>query len=113
MYIEVLVLVVIVLLVFLWFAWYKTSKWFNERRYKQENDRGHKGEENRKRLIAEGKSDPTKSIINDAGFKEPGRQSILQTTETNNLGKADNSNGKTSKSNGRTSKKFRNPFRRR
>ena len=112
-YIEVLVLVVIALLIFLWFTWFKFSKWINERRYKPENDKGIKGEENRRKLLAEGKFDPTKPIINDAGFTEPPRQSILQTTEINDIGEADNGIGKTSNSNGGTSKRFRNPFRRR
>jgi len=111
-YIEVLVVVIIVLMLFLWFTWFKISKWISERRYKQKDDRGYQGEENRQRLIAEGKSDPTKSIINDAGLTEPQRRSILPTTENNDLGEADNSNGKTSNSNGGLSKRFRNPFRR-
>lgn len=113
MYIEVLVIVVIVLLLFLWFSWFKTSKWINERRYKKENDRGYQGEENRQRLIAEGKSDPTKSIINDAGPTESSGQSILPTTEINDIGEASDGIGKTSNSNGKLSKKFRNPFKRR
>jgi len=113
MYIEVLILVIIAIMLFLWFVWFKISKWISERRYKQKDDRGYQGEENRQRLIAEGKSDPTKSIINDAGSTQLKGQSILPTTETNDLGEADNSPGKTSNSNGRTSKRFRNPFRRR
>ena len=113
MYIEVLVIVVIALLLFIWFAWFKTSKWIAERRYKQEDDRGYQGEENRKRLIAEGKSDPAKSISDDAGLTEPPEQSILPTTKVNVGGEKSDSIGKTSKSNGRPSKKFRNPFRRR
>ena len=99
-------------MIFLWFTWFKISKWINERRYKQEDDKGYRGEENRKRLIAEGEPKPTKSIINDAGLTQPPGQSILPATETNDLGKADNSIGKTSNSNGRTSKRRRNPFRR-
>ena len=113
MYIEVLVLVVIALLIFLWFIWSKISKWINERRYKQEDDKGYKAEENRRRLIAEGKPDPAKSISNDARLTEPPERGILPTTETNDTGEADNSPGKASRSNGRTSKRFRrNPFRR-
>ena len=114
MYIEVLVLVVIALLFFFWFIWSKISKWISERRYKQKDDKGYQAEENRRRLIAEGKPDPAKSISNDAGLTEPPEQSILPTTKTNDIGEADNSTGKTSTSNGRTSKRFRrNPFRRR
>lgn len=112
MYIEVLILVIIVLLVFFWIVWSMITKWINERRYKPENDKGLKGEENRRRLIAEGEPDIAKSIINDAGFTEPPERTILQTTEINDIREADNSIGKTSNSNGGTSKRFRNPFRR-
>jgi len=111
-YIEVLILLVIFIILSIWFTWFSISREISRRRYKPENDRGLKGEENRKRLIAEGKSDPAKSIINDAGLTQLEGHSILPTTEANDIGKADNSIGKTSKSNGRLSKR-RNTFRRR
>jgi len=113
LYIEVLIVLVVVGILSLWFLWFSISRYISRRRYKPENDRGHKGEENRQKLIAEGKSDPTKSIINDAGFEEPPRPSVLPTTKVNNLGKTDNSIGKPGKSNGGSSKRFRNPFRKR
>lgn len=100
-------------MVILWYLWFTLSRKISRRRYDPKNDRGLKGEENRQKLIAEGKPDPTKSIIDDAGFKEPPRPSLLPTTEANDTGKADTSTGKTSKSNGGLSKRFRrNPFRR-
>lgn len=112
-YIEFLIVIVVIIILFLWYVWFTISKEISKRRYKSENDRGFKGEENRQRLIAEGKSDPAKSISNDAGFTEPPGSTFLPTTETNDIGKADTSNRKTSKSNGGISKRFRrNPFRR-
>ena len=111
-YIEVLILLVIVVILSIWFMWFSISREISRRRYKPENDRGLKGEENRKKLIAEGKSDPAKSIINDAGLTQLEGHSILPTTEANDIGKADNSIGKTSKGNGGLSKR-RNTFRRR
>lgn len=104
--IEFLIFVVIVIMLLFWFLWFKLSKWTAVRRYKTENDKGFKGEENRRRLIAEGKPDPAKSVIDNARFTESSKHNILSTTDIDDV-------GKTSTSNGNVGKKFRNPFIRR
>lgn len=111
-YIEGLVIFIIILMLFSFGVWFFLTRYISRRRYKTEDDRGYQGEENRKRLIAEGKSDPAKSIIDDARSTEPPRPSILSTTKINDIGEADTSTRKTSEGNGGPSKRFRNPFRR-
>ena len=111
-YIELLIVIAIFLLFIFWFIWQQLSKKILERRYKPENDKGLKGEENRRRLIAEGKPDPQKSIITNAGLAESKESGILQTTKTDDVREADNSNGEAGRVNGKIGRKFRNPFKR-
>ncbi len=104
----------------LWFLWFRISRWTHVRRYKKENDKGYLGEENRKRLIEEGKrktkgresvSDSTVPDLQRPTSFE--RSSSLQIPTTNDDGKTNPGDGETSGSNRKVGRKFRNPFFRR
>jgi|TARA_Y100000034_G_scaffold20981_1_gene24088 hypothetical protein len=104
-YIESLVFYIMIGMVTFWYFIVKLTNKRYVRRYKEENDKGYQGEENRKRLIERGKPDPTEPISINSGSTEPSKQSELQATGVD-------TDGKTSNSNRKISRKFRNPFRR-
>lgn len=91
LYIELLVLGSIGLMFALWFLWVTTTKFYHKWRYKPENDRGKKGEDNRQRLIREGHPDPigtvAKAIDDIGGQGESEGSRVIPTADVNSVGK--------------------------
>ncbi len=97
-YIELLIPLLIGLFVILWFVWKSIStKWHNWR-YKEQNDRGKKGEEHRQELIRQGLPDPVRTIakaVNDTGGQgKLERRSDVPPTDTSNARENSDSIGK-------------------
>lgn len=123
-YIEVLVIIILILVVLVWALWMAISKYIYVRRYKPENDKGERGEQERQRLIKEGLPNPgtrdqfsrgAESTDSIKGSPKPREQIGVQTTDTNNDREDSNSSRKSSSSDDEVSKsrRFRNPFKRR
>ncbi len=117
--IELLIILIMFAISIVWFIYFAISNRVSVRRYKQENDKGWLGEENRKRLIEESRgreSESSESVSIDNGQRGASEQINLSATEIDNRGKEDSSIGKTSCCNGESSgriKSFRNPFKKR
>lgn len=114
-YIELLVVFAIIFMIIVWAVWSKVSRYIIKRRYKQEDDKGWLGEENRKRLISRGIEDPIRAIkdsvepvsngsISNEGQGTSSTGTDIQTTDANVPGENSSS---TRKGNG-----FRKFFRR-
>lgn len=84
--IELLVFIVMVLVVIAWFVFTFITKQISKWRYKPENDKGKKAEDNRRQLIARDR-ELKKTINVDAGSSKLADRELLQTTDVDSVGK--------------------------
>jgi len=98
-YVELIFIFLIVLIFVFWVVWFNITKKRAIKKYKQEDDKGKIGEEHRKELIKRGDADPIAAItdreFSSEGFTESEERGVLQTSETNSVGKDSRSRGKT------------------
>ena len=104
--IELLLIITLIFMFFAYKIWFKLTNKINIRRYKPENDKSRKGEEQRIAELKAGERRIEKEPGNVPGPSEPKRPINLPPTTSDII-------GKTSYSDGKVSRKFRNPFRRR